>query len=153
MRLPGWYGRRYPTLQDLEDHAWDLGAMVVRGPIYSACIVYSNDPEDCTVICLPAGLPPLEEHWQLAHELGHLTLHAGYTTPWAHGRQEAQADRWAARALIPQARVRAHANASVDAFVAALSAHYEEIPLEDCATRHLAGKIARVRLGLVEEVA
>lgn len=151
MRNPSWFSRRYPTLADLEAAAWDLNAVVVRGPISKACIVYSPDPEDPTVICLPAELGPLEEMWQLAHELAHLVMHAGYSSPWARGRQEAAADRWAARALIPETAVRRHKNACADAFIGALSAHYEDLPLQDCNARNLAAKIAQIRLSLVED--
>jgi hypothetical protein len=87
----------------------------------------------------------------MAHELGHLTLHGGYTSRWTHDRQEHQAHRWAARALIPEAAVQRYHNASVDAFVGALSKHYQDIPLRDCPERELAGTIARMRLLLVED--
>lgn len=123
-----------------------------RGPCGSAGLVLVEAP-GFSVICLPEPLSPLEEAWYLAHELGHLVQHGGYTTDWAHDKQEAQASRWAACALIPEAAVRRHANASLDAFIAALSAHFEHLPLEDCPQRRLAAQIARIRLKAVEEVA
>jgi hypothetical protein len=47
-----------------------------------------------------------------------------------------------------------YANASEDAMVAALSAHYEDLPLVECPQRDLAGYIASIRLrALREEVA
>ena len=153
MDFPPWLGRRYPTLTHLEDAAWAYGAVVIRGPIDHACIAYSPDPADVTVICLPEGLGVLAECWQLAHELGHLVLHAGYSSPWAYDRQEAAAMRWAAQALIPESAVRRHKNASLDAFIGALSAHFEDIPLHDCPQRRLAAEIATIRLRAVEEVA
>jgi hypothetical protein len=149
--MPTWFSRRYPTYADLENLAWALGAVVEVGPCASAGIVFL-EPPDFTTICLPEGLGPLTTMWQLAHELGHLTQHRGYTTAFAHDRQEAQASRWAARALIPGSAIRRHQNASVDAFIAALSAHYEEIPPVDCPQRRLAAEIAIIRLGAVEEV-
>ena len=151
MRNPPWFSRRYPTLADLEAHAWDLRAVVMWGPCEVAGVVLVEPPGFSTV-CLPEGLGPLAEIWQLAHELGHLRLHSGYTTPFAHDRQEAQASRWAARALIPASAIRRHQNASVDAFMAALSAHHEHLPLHDCPERRLAAEIALTRLGAVEEV-
>lgn len=149
---PTWYGRKYPSTQILEDHAWELGAVVMRGPCISAGIVYVEAP-GTHVICLPESLSPLEEAWQLAHELGHLVLHQGYSSPWACDRQEAAAEKWAARALIPESAVRRHKNASQDAFMGALSAHYENLPLHDCPQRRLAARIATIRLKAVEEVA
>lgn len=152
MLTPTWFGRRYPRLADLEDFAWENRAVVELGPIPSGGLVLVAAPGFHT-ICLPAGLSPLDHIWQLAHELGHLVQHSGYTTAWAHDKQEAQANRWAARALIPEARVRAYKNACEDSFIAALSRHFEDIPLEDCPTRRLAGTIARYRLRALEEVA
>lgn len=151
MQNPSWFSRRYPTLADLEAHAWDFRAVVLRGPCEVAGVVLM-EPPDFNVVCLPEGLGPLAEVWQLAHELGHLRLHAGYTTRFAHDRQEAQASRWAARALIPDSAIRRHQNASVDAFIAALSAHHEDLPLRDCPERRLAAEIALIRLGAVGEV-
>ena len=152
MKNPAWFSKRYPTVGDLEEHAWALGAVVVRGPCQAAGIVYVEAP-GTHVICLPEGMSPLAEVWQLAHELGHLVLHRGYSSPWAHDRQEAAAGKWAAAALIPEAAVRRHRNASEDSFIAALSAHYEDIPLRDCHQRRLAATIAAIRLRAVEEVA
>jgi hypothetical protein len=125
--------------------------MVERGPCREAGIVFMETPA-FHVICLPEGLGHIEEMWQLAHELAHLVLHQGYTSPWTCDRQESQAFRWAARALIPEAAVRRHGNASVDAFIAALSAHYEDLPMHDCPERRLAAQIAIIRLRAVEEV-
>ena len=151
MNNPGWFTRRYPNVADLEAHAWLLGALVERGACGAAGVVFV-EPPGFTTICLPVGLGPLDETWQLAHELGHLMLHEGYISEWTYQKQEAQASRWAARALIPEAAIRRHQNASVDAFIAALSAHYEDIPLCDCPQRRLAAEIAMIRLGAVEEV-
>jgi len=104
------------------------------------------------VILLP-WVTGLREVWLLAHELGHLVQHAGPRGELLYSKDEAQANRWAARALIPEKRVRAYANASLDAFIGALSAHYEDLPLEDCPARRLAAHIARIRLKAVEDVA
>ena len=75
---------------------------------------------------------PFAKIWSLSHELGHLVLHFGYTSPWTRAKQETQANRWAACALIPKARILKHGNASRDAFIGALSDHDEDLPLVDC---------------------
>jgi hypothetical protein len=62
------------------------------------------------------------------------------------GKQEFRADVWAVCALIPFDRIQAHQNACEDAMIAALSAHFEDIPLTDCPVRRLAGRIAQIRL-------
>lgn len=154
MRSPGWFSQRYPELSDLVGLAETLGARVHRNTpgIESAVVVQVAAP-GVSLIFLPAGLSALGEAWQLGHELAHLVLHPdGYISRWTYNRQEAQAKRWAARALIPEAAVRRHRNASLDAFIAALSAHYEDIPMWDCPQRRLAAEIATIRLGAVEEV-
>lgn len=144
-----WFGRRYPTMEDLEGMAEDLGCIVVFGKIQTAAFI----PVGIPTIIIPETHGPLAQHWALAHELGHLVQHDGPRGQFLRGKDESQADRWAARALIPRARVRAHANASLDAFIGALSAHYEELPLADCPQRRLAARIALVRLKTVEDVA
>jgi hypothetical protein len=149
---PKWFSSQYPSFADLESLAWDLGAVVSHGPIESAGIVFVKPP-GFHVICLPEYLGKLDEMWQFAHEVGHLTLHRGYTTQWAHDRQEAAANRWAACALIPEERIQQYGNASLDAFIGALSAHYEDLPLENCEVRRLAAKIATIRLRALEVVA
>lgn len=148
-----WFGRRYPSIKDLEDAAWQLGCVVVRGPVSNAFFIPPSAALPYGTIGIPDTHGPLETAWALAHEVGHALLHAGRLGPLQRDKQEAQADRWAARALIPRARVAHHRNASLDAFIGALSAHYEELPLEDCAARRLAARIAQIRLRAVEEVA
>ena len=135
--LPPWYGVRYPRVDDLESYAWTLRGTVERGPLQglAACTFFDDG---ITVIELDSAFGILEEHWQLAHEIGHLVLHCGYISPWTKDRQEWQAKLFAACALIPEERVRAYQNACEDAFVGALSANYEDIPLEDCPLRRLA---------------
>ncbi len=150
--LPAWYGRSYPTMEKLEAYAWELGAVVMRGPVEAFCSM-PEEPGQVAVIGLPEGAGPLESIWLLAHELGHLVLHLGYTSPWTRDKKEKQAGKWAACALIPEARIQAHRNACLDAFVGALSAHFEELPLISCHPRRLAGKIARIRLKILEEKA
>ena len=149
---PQWFGRRYPTLDDLLAAAEACGCAVGSAPIPIAMFVPAEGPAPA-VILLPRQAGLLERCWLLAHELGHLHLHAGPRGPLLEGRDEAAADRWAARALIPQARVARHGNASLDAFIAALSAHYEDLPLFDCPARRLAARIATIRLRAVQEVA
>lgn len=149
MKIPTWYGRRYPNLEDLEQFAHDLGAVVAWGPIPTAFCYLPSDG-GCPGIGLPHGLGPLDEMWQLAHELGHLAQHAGPRGELLWSKDERQADRWAACALIPEAAVRRHRNASEDAFVAALSRHFEDLPPIDCPSRRLAGRIAKIRLRYME---
>jgi hypothetical protein len=150
--LPSWYGVAYPTVEKMEAYAWQLGAVVMRGPVPAFCSLPTNEC-DVAVIGIPETAGPLEMAWLLAHELGHLALHLGYISPWTRDRQELQAGRWAACALIPEARIQAHRNASMGAFVGALSAHFEELPLICCHPRRLAGKIAKIRLSILEEKA
>lgn len=143
-----WYGRRYPSLEDLESAAWDLGAVVVYGAIPTAfCCMHPEGP----IIGLPEGVGPLETAWLLAHELGHLAKHCGYISEWTFSRQEHGAEAWAACALIPELAVQRYKNASVDAFIGALSKHYEDLPLVNCRAREVAGIIARIRLSMVED--
>jgi len=105
------------------------------------------------VLVVPDHSSALARAWSLAHELGHLVLHLGYTSPWSRAKQETQAERWAACALIPEGRVQKHGNASLDAFIGALSAHFEDLPLENCPARRLAAKIARIRLKAIDREA
>lgn len=147
MLLPAWYARRYPTLEDLEAWAWDLGCMVGDTRFHKAAFVTGEAP----VILVPAAGGPLARAWSLAHELGHLSQHEGPKGELFWSRDEAQANRWAACALIPESAVRRHANASEDAFIGALSRHYQDLPLQPCPERRLAGRIARVRLGCLRD--
>lgn len=147
---PSWYGVSYPTIEDLERHAWDLGGVVVEGPV-STAFYYSPKPGECPVIGLPSGLGPLNKAWLLAHELGHLSQHLGPKGELFYSKNETQADRWAACALIPERAIRRYHNASVDAFIGALSKHYEDIPTHLCPTRKLAGRIALARLKALKE--
>ena len=97
--LPPWYGVRYPRVDDLESYAWTLRGTVERGPLQglAACTFFDDG---ITVIELDSAFGILEEHWQLAHEIGHLVLHCGYISPWTKDRQEWQAKLFAACALI-----------------------------------------------------
>lgn len=150
MRTPTWFSRRYPTPELLEASIADLGALLQEVPgLPAAAIVFGAG---APVVFVPAGQGPLERCWSLAHELAHLLMHEGYISEWTHDQQEGRADRWAACALIPESAVLRHRNASGDAFVGALSAHYQDIPYEDCEERRLAGQIALLRLEAVEEV-
>lgn len=149
---PAWYGRRYPTWDDLLTFAESLGCVVGHAEIGDHGVFIAGQAHEPPVILIRNG-NGLAAFWVLAHELGHLAQHAGPRGELLHSKDEAQADRWAARALIPRARVKHHGNASMDAFIGALSAHYEELPLEDCPARRLAARIAQIRLCAVEEVA
>ena len=151
MQSPKWYGARYPNIDDLKSFAVSQGAVLAYADIPFS--VFLPDVEGVRVIILPNGLGLLDECWSLAHELGHLVKHSGPKGVRSHGKEEAQANQWAARALIPSARIRHHQNASLDTFIGALSAHYEELPLWDCPQRRLAARIAEIRLGALEDVA
>lgn len=143
---PNWYGQRYPSIEMLEAYACDLGALVVRGETPVAfCFMPARDGERL-FIGLPEGTSPLDGAWLLAHELGHLVQHTGPRGELLYDKDELAADRWAACALIPQAAVMRYRNACEDAFIGALSRHYEDIPPRDCESRRLAARIARIRL-------
>lgn len=144
MRHPSWYGTSYPSLEDLEEFAESLGTVVCYGD-FPAAAFYPDGP----VIFVPSGAGPLATHWWLAHELGHLCYHR-QTNRLMWWKREAKANQWAAAALIPVERIRAYRNASMDAFVGALSAHYEDLPMEDCPARRMAGRIAKIRLNSLE---
>lgn len=132
--------------------AESLGCVVGHAEIGDHGIFVAGEGHEPSVILIQRE-HGLAAFWALAHELGHLVQHSGPRGELLHSKDEAQADRWAARALIPRARVKHHGNASMDAFIGALSAHYEELPLEDCPARRLAARIAQIRLRVVEEVA
>lgn len=149
---PDWFGRRYPTLDDLVQAIEASGALVGWAAIGSGLYVAGEDG-DPPVVLAPTDVSHLTQCWMLAHELAHLRAHAGHKTRWTYDRDEVAADRWAARALIPRGRVLAHGNASLDAFIGALSAHYGDIPLIDCPDRRLAARIAATRLKHLEESA
>ena len=151
--LPVWYERKYPSFNDLESFAGTLGALVgvveVPGALYvPAGAVQDESPP---LIMIPESAGTLERLWLLAHEVGHLAMHFGSASPARASKVEAQADRWAARALIPEAAVQRYKNASVDAFIGALSKHYEDLPLANCRAREVAGIIAGIRLSMVED--
>lgn len=145
-----WYGRRYPNIEDLESMAERLGAVVVYGAVPTAFLFRA---EEGPIIGMPEDVGPLERVWLLAHELGHLARHEGPRGVMLHGKDESQADRWASQALIPESAVKRYRNASMDAFIGALSKHYEDIPFNDCPQRRLAARIAAIRLKILEEVA
>lgn len=143
---PDWYGRHYPKLLDLVTFGESLGAGIWIGRTPAAAYFPGEPP----MILVPNQHGPLDTVWTLAHELGHLCHHAGPKGKLFWSKNETQANRWAACALIPEARILAHQNASLDAFVGALSAHYEDLPPENCPARKLAGRIARIRMKHLE---
>jgi hypothetical protein len=153
---PDWYGESYPTEGDLVACAEAIGARVALRPLPAAAYIPATLGAP-PVIFVPSQHGPLATAWALAHELGHLCQHSGPPLLADGGdapgmrlvrsKSEHQADRWAACALIPEARIRHHLNASVDAFMAALSANYEDLPPADCPQRALAHRIAGHRLG------
>jgi Zn-dependent peptidase ImmA (M78 family) len=151
--LPAWYGQKYTSFSDLEAFAATMGAVVGVVEVPGALYVPAGAVEDESppLIMIPESAGPLERLWLLAHEVGHLAMHFGSASPARASKVEAQADRWAARALIPEAAVQRYKNASVDAFIGALSKHYEDLPLMNCRSREVAGIIARIRLSMVEE--
>ena len=153
---PSWYAKRYPTLDDLVDFAASLGAHThFSGKISTAAFVSEEDDGNgwagaarpiTSIILIPSQKGPLASAWGLAHEIGHLCLHAGPGGSPSWSKDETQANRWAACALIPAARIKKYNNASIDSFMGALSANYELLPMHDCLARDLAHKIARFRL-------
>ena len=149
--FPSWFGRKYPSLENLEDALEAHGCRIIRAEIGEDALFVVGENGEPHVVILPFGAGPLRLAWLMAHELGHLLQHSGYIGPWAHDRQEHQAHRWAALALIPESAVQRYHNASLDAFVGALSKHYQDLPLRNCPERELAGMIARMRLSLVED--
>lgn len=149
--VPVWFGRKYPSCEDLERELEARGSRITQADIGDEALFVVGEGGDPHVVILPLVAGPLRRAWLLAHELGHLLQHSGYIGPWTHDRQEHQADAWAARALIPESAVRRYRNASLDAFIGALSAHYEDLPPYNCRAREVAGIIARMRLSLVED--
>lgn len=147
-----WLGRTYPNLDDLERSLEALGGVLTQADIGDEALFVVGENDIPPVVILPVGVGVLRKTWLLAHELGHLVQHAGPRGDLLRGKDENQASRWAARALIPERAIRRHQNASMDAFIAALSAHYQDLPLEDCPERRLAAEIALVRLGAMKEV-
>jgi Zn-dependent peptidase ImmA (M78 family) len=148
---PVWFEKRYPSLADLEEMAEAAGAGIGEADIPMG--VFIADVLGVPVILLPKESAGLNRIWTLAHELGHLVLHSGPRGVFLYGKDEAAADRWAARALIPERVIRHYGNASLDVFIGALSKHYEDIPLMDCPQRRLAAHIGSIRLRAIEEVA
>jgi Zn-dependent peptidase ImmA (M78 family) len=99
---------------------------------------------------IPLYSGSLERAWLLAHEIAHLTLHSGPKGALFRAKNEAQANKWAACALIPEARILLYMNACMDSMIAALSSNYEDIPLMNCPSRVLASEIARYRMQALE---
>jgi len=147
--LPSWYGRSYPSETDLALFAESIGAWVTIARLPAAAFV-PGPPDEAPVILIPGQHGPLTTVWRLAHEIGHLVQHSGPKGDLFWSKNEAQANRWAACALIPRARIDMHNNASADAFIAALSAHYEDIPPRNCHLRSLANRIAKFRLAALQ---
>jgi len=155
MFAPDWYGERYPTELDLVSCAEAIGAWVALRPLPAAAYIQGL-PGAPPMLFVPSQRGPLATAWALAHELGHLCQHSGPPAPadgdrapslrLIRSRDEHQANRWAACALIPEARIRHYMNAGIDSFMAALSANYEDLPPCDCPQRALAHKIAQHRL-------
>ena len=130
--------------------AESLGAVVVSA--YLPTSGYA--PAQCglpPIIYIPNQHGPLKTIWELAHEIGHLCKHSGFKNKLFWSKDEAQADRWAACALIPRARIDHHENASIDGFMAALSANYEPLPPHNCEVRDLAHQIAKIRIDALEQ--
>ena len=142
---PAWWGELYPRWYDLERLAEDYGCLVImshgRVPGF-----FPGNEEAAPAIFIPVKAGTLDRFWYLAHELGHMILHLGPRGDMLYSKDEVQANIWAAGTLIPRARIHLYGNACEDAFIGALSAHYEDLPLEDCPARRLAARIASIRL-------
>ena len=134
-----WFGKKYPQIEEMVASAYRLGALVTWAKIGQEAVFFAPDPvmNEPPVIVLPLGVCPLRMPKLMSQR--------------TRDRQESQATRWAARALIPEAAVQRYRNASMDAFIGALSKHYEDIPLHNCPQRELAGFIAKVRLNILRE--
>jgi hypothetical protein len=134
-------------------YAEEQGCLVGHADVGCNGLYVAGEGSEPPAIILPLHDDGLLAFWVFAHELFHLAHHTGPRGALLYGQAEARADRWAAQALIPRARIQAHGNASLDAFIAALSAHYEDLPLYDCPARRLAAHIAAIRLGALDDVA
>jgi len=142
--LPVWYGKAYPSLDNLVEYVDTLGVCVQFDSKIDVA-VYFNEKDP--IILIPTQFGLLDTIWKLAHETGHLCERitaAAWKRAWV--RCENQANRWAACALLPEAEIQ---KASIDTFIAALSAHYEELPLHDCPARALAHRIATIRMDTI----
>ncbi|MCL1908917.1 MAG: ImmA/IrrE family metallo-endopeptidase [Holophagaceae bacterium] len=155
---PAWYGKRYPTMEGLIEFGESIGAYTSFDPLICTawCVTelwphvsVAGAYEPVSIILIPENHSPLAAIWALAHELGHLLQHSGPGGKPFWPKDEAQAYRWAACALIPKARIKKYNNASIDSFMASLSANYEQLPLRDCPSRELAHKIAKIRLDVL----
>ena len=142
---PEWYGWKYPSEDDLVDFGDEKAALVIWYPGRVAAFLPETESE-AAAIFVPQRGGNLSRCWVLAHELGHLVQHSGPRGEMLWGKDERQADRWAACAMIPEEAVVRYRNACVDSFIAALWAHYENFQFEDCPSRSLAGRIAGIRL-------
>ena len=71
---PSWYGLRYPSLEDLEKAAEDLGCRVGYADIGEDAIYIAPDADygEPPVILIPTGIGLLRQAWLMAHELAHL---------------------------------------------------------------------------------
>ena len=141
---PAWYGKHYTSIDKLIDFAESLSAFVHFDHEAPDALYLPFKP--IPFIIIPAHYKPLEATWKLAHEIGHLLQHSGPKGKQYWSKEELQAEQWAAGALIPIKRIMEYNNASIDAFIASLSAHYEDLPLIDCPARELAHTIAKIRL-------
>jgi hypothetical protein len=142
---PTWWGESYPRWYDLERLAEEYGCLVIMTHGRVPCF-FPGDEKVGPAVFIPVKAGTLERFWMLAHELGHLVHHTGPRNDLLYSKGEVQANIWAAETLIPRARIDAYGNASLDAFIGALSAHYEDLPLLDCPARLLAARIASIRL-------
>lgn len=147
---PSWFGKRYPSIEDLEAFSEELGAPVIWTAASTGCF-WAGDEEHAPALFIPSRFDGFERAWTLAHELGHLAHHSGPKTSWTRDPDEIRADRWAACALIPEDRINYYQNASIDSFIAAISSNYGDIPYNDCPARRLAAHVASVRLRCLKE--
>lgn len=141
-----WFGKRYPTLEDLEVVARQQGACVLYGACAAPAALW--DALGPHSIFIPDYRGKLAKCWGISHELGHIVLGHG-PVPHSNPHHELDADKWAAQALIPEARIRAYRNATLSGFIKALLRHYAA---EDDAVRMLAARIAHARLAALEDL-
>jgi len=109
MLCPGWYGIRCPSYEELVIAAEQMGALVTWVDTGGEGICIAGAGHEPPVIVVPAGPECVCAAWVLAHEIGHLVHHLGALGEHQHAKGESTADRWAARALIPNGIIQTYA--------------------------------------------
>lgn len=150
-----WYGERCPTFEEMEAVALNLGVQVAIHPDFDVPRYLWDEHGDPWVICIPSQFGPLARLWALAHELGHIICHGDPPIDREqHRTQEAEADEWAACALIPGSVFEEGGTPTPHHLVYFLRKHYQAFTTQkDDRVRALAYRIAFTRMKAMEEVA